>query len=423
MRGKLLILLTLTLNLSHGQADLIKELNKNLIEIEPISPDSSFDELEILLPILKQKKIIGLGEATHGTKEFFVYKHKVIKYLITEADFKVFIIEGDFTGSQIMNDYVLYGKGELKDALIGVGYGIWMTEEFIDLINWIKEYNSTQSYDNKIKFYGCEIINGGITAKKVKDYLKKGNKSTKVTEQGLNWIIERKYTEKYSKDEEKLVRKAMAELDQILESQNNKTDHSYQIIKQEITLLGQFVEMRFSTSSYKLSLRDKFMSENIDWIFSHENNGKTMFWAHNEHVANNNGKKEQKPVGYYLKHSYAEAYYSLGFGFYKGKITTYDASKGKWVINQVPDVSIKKSTDAIFKQCDYSNFILDFNSAKSNKKIANFLNTELYHRAIGSRYYPERKKHRNYSESKLIDSYDGLIFFSETNPSIMMKKR
>jgi erythromycin esterase len=409
--------------LSYGQADLIKELNKNIIEVETISPDNSLDDIKLLLPTLKQKKIIGLGEATHGTKEFFDYKHRLIKFLVTQADYKVFIIEGDFTGSQIMNDYVLYGKEELNDALFGVGYGVWMTEEFINLIDWIKEYNSTQDYGNKIKFYGCEIINEVLTAKKLKDYIKQNNKSTATVEKGLNWIIERKYIEKYSKDDEELVRKAISELDSILESFGNKMDDVYIITKQEKAILGQFVEMLFSNRSEKVRLRDKFMAENIEWIFNHENSKKTIFWAHNEHIANNNNKKEQKPTGYYLKQQYGNNFYSFGFGFYNGKNTTYNGQERKWVINDIPDVSIKKSTDAVFKDCKYPNFILDFNSVKTNEVISDFLNTELYHRAIGARYYPESNKLRNYSKSKLIDSFDGIIFFRETEASTIMKKR
>ncbi len=54
------------------------------MEIKTISPDSDFDDIDRLLPILDSKKIVALGEATHGTHEFFVYKHRMIKFLITQ---------------------------------------------------------------------------------------------------------------------------------------------------------------------------------------------------------------------------------------------------------------------------------------------------------------------------------------------------
>lgn len=422
MRFKILIILTLTFNLSFGQTDLIGELNKNLIEVGTLSPDSSFDDLNGLFPIVKSKKIIGLGEATHGTQDFFVYKHRLIKYLVTQADYKIFIIEGDFTGSQQMNDYVVNGKGNIYEALLGVGYGIWMKQEFVDLMEWIKNYNSNQELSNKVRFYGCDMNNNVLTARKIKEYLKINDKLNTLTEKGLDWIIERKYHSNYPKSEEDTIKQFVTELDNVFESIGNKANDEYKINEHRKRILEQVVEMLFSSSTERVVLRDKFMAENIEWIYIYENNEKTMFWAHNEHIANNNNKKDQKPIGYYLKKEFNNDYYSLGFGFYIGQNTIYNRKKGEWVINDIPEVLIKKSTDAVFSQCKYPNFILDFAMVNDNLTISEFLNADLYHRAIGAAYYRENNKSRNYEKSRLIDSFDGIVFFRETKAATLMKK-
>lgn len=186
--------------------------------------------------------------------------------------------------------------------------------------------------------------------------------------------------------------------------------------------MEQFAQMLLSNSSEKVMLRDKFMAENIEWILKHEKNKKAVFWAHNEHIANNNNKKEQKPAGYYLKQKYENNCYAFGFGFYNGTNSTFDRKSRKWVINQIPVVSIKKSTDAVFKECKYPNFILDFASVDTNEAISAFLNTGLYRRAIGAIYYPEKRKLRNYTKGKLKDTFDGMVFFRETGASTILKK-
>ncbi len=422
MKFQIFAIFILSCNVTVGQTDLINELNKNILEIKTISPYSNLDDLKSYLPFLKQKQIVGLGETTHGTKEFFNYKHRLVKYLVTQADYKVFIIEGSFTGSQKMNDYILQGKGSINDALRGVGYGVWMTEEFTSFIEWMKQYNSTRDDSNKIRFYGCDLVNEVLTAKKLKDYLEENNTLTSLVEKGLNWIIAKKHVEKYAKDDVKALLQSLTELDSFFETMNNKNDNTIAIYKQEKYILEQFAQMLLANSSEKVMLRDKFMAENIEWILKHENNKKVIFWAHNEHIANNNNKKEQKPAGYYLKQKYENNYYAFGFGFYNGTNSTFDRKSRKWVINQIPDVSIKKSTDAVFKECKYPNFILDFASVDTNEAISAFLNTGLYRRAIGAIYCPEKRKLRNYIKGKLIDTFDGIIFFRETEASIILKK-
>jgi erythromycin esterase len=319
-----------------------------------------------------------------------------------------------------MNDYVLYGKGTLKEALFGVGYGIWMTKEFASLIEWIKRYNSNKNYEEKIRFYGFDMNNPSLSAKKVKKFLKQKGKATKLSDKGLDWFIEGRSIYKDYKSKKDTIRLFVKELNNAFNEIDNKIEKEYKLVEHSKRILEQTIEMILANSAEKVLLRDKFMAENIEWIYNFENKPKTILWAHNEHIINNNNKKEQKPMGYYLKEKFSNEYYSFGFGFYKGANCTYSRTERDFIVNNIPDISIKKSTDAIFNQCVYSNFILDFNSVGNNEIITKFLNAKLFHRAIGAIYYPEKNKMRNYKKSKLIESFDGIIFFRETNPSNMI---
>jgi len=412
----LLIFILLSLKSVSGQTELIKELNKSIIEIKTISSDSSFDDVNDLIPALKNVSIIGLGEATHGTHEFFVYKSRLIKFLIIEEGFKTIIIEGGFTGSILMNDYITNGKGALSDALIGVGYGVWMTQEFVDLMEWVKKYNSNKKEEEKVRFYGCDIQHTVLAAKKVKAYLQTNNKIDSTVEDGLNWLIERKYFAKNNKGNKQKMDDFTKKLDSSF-ALLVKEDAEYVLIEHSKNQLKKMIEIIFAKKSTQVALRDKFMAENIEWIYNYENKQKVIFWSHNEHVANNKEESFQKPTGYYLKEKFNTHYYSFGFGFYNGQNRTYNSKERKWVLNQIPNVSIKNSTDAIFKQCKYDNFILDFKTVENSLEINDFLNTDLFHRSIGATYYPENNKFRNYRKSKLVESFDGIIFFKETTPS------
>ncbi|MBS6006169.1 MAG: erythromycin esterase family protein [Clostridium baratii] len=113
------------------------------------------DDLNALKPILKDKEIIGVGEATHGTKEFFEMKHRLFKFLVEEMDFKVFAMEESMSNMELINEYIL-GKDYKLDKLMSNLLAPWQTKEMMDLINWAKEYNNKVSKENKIRFYGFD---------------------------------------------------------------------------------------------------------------------------------------------------------------------------------------------------------------------------------------------------------------------------
>jgi len=412
----IIVALILHSNLIFCQNELIGELNKVIIPITTISPDSNFTDLEKLIPLLKDKEIIGLGEATHGTHEFFVYKHRLTKFLASNLNFKTFIIEADFAGSQTMNEYVLSGKGDPNNGLWKMGISVWMTDEFVEMVEWMRVYNNTKEAKDKIKFYGCDMQYPQIAAQKVKDYLAKNQKLNSLTESGLDWFINSDYRKKNSKADKKMVEQSLAELNHLFESISDSNNREFQFIKHCKRELEQMLEYNSD-----LRLRDKFMAENTEWIYNFENKDKAILWAHNMHIANS--PIRLMASGYNLKNEFGEKYYSFGFSFFSGNLRAYSNESQKYEIYQIPPVSIEKSADKIFNQCSASNFILDLKSASTNDKINDFLNTELYTHCIGAYYSPENNKNRNYCFGKLNSIYDGIIFFRNTNPSEAIKQK
>lgn len=418
MKQNILLIALVCFVTSHalGQSELIKELNKNIIELKTISPDSSFNDLSSLNSMLEGKRMVGLGEATHATSEFFVYKHRLIKYLVQEKGFRVFIIEGDFTGSQAMNDYVLNGNGSIRDGFVGMAYGIWCREEFVSLIEWFKAYNVGKAHKDKVKFYGCDINNEVFVAKKIQAYLNKSGRLTETLKTGFNWVINHEYRKKRSKGDTDFREPFLAELSDAFKSTKDEKCREAMFMVHAKREFEQIFEMSFADHKTQIALRDKFMAENIEWVYEFENHQKAVYWAHNEHVKNDKANSFQKPTGYYLKEKFEDKYYSFGFGFNEGKVGGYNRKEGRYDGFEVPAMSSKKLTDALFSQCAYPEFILDFKSANANTTISKFLNTNLYQRAIGRGFHSKGSKSRHFRMGKLIDKYDGLIYIRKSTP-------
>jgi erythromycin esterase len=111
------------------EKEVITWLQQNAIPIQHVEAGNGFSDLQPLKQVLKDVKVVGLGETTHGTREIFQMKHRLLEFLVTEMGFNTFTIEASFSACQPINDYVLYGKGDRATVLTGQWYVVWDTEE------------------------------------------------------------------------------------------------------------------------------------------------------------------------------------------------------------------------------------------------------------------------------------------------------
>ncbi|WP_373497012.1 hypothetical protein [Aquiflexum sp.] len=94
-------------------------LKQHSIPVKYIEAGNDFSDLLPLKKILQDVQIVGLGEATHGTKEFFQIKHRLMEFLVTQMDYTAFALEASYSDCQPINDYILTGKGDRAKVLTG----------------------------------------------------------------------------------------------------------------------------------------------------------------------------------------------------------------------------------------------------------------------------------------------------------------
>src|SRR4030095_5956689 len=88
----------------------------NAHTIKTVDAGNGFEDVQPFKTILQNVRVVGLGEATHGTSEFFRMKHRMLEFLVKEMDFTSFYIEASMTRCRYVNEYVLCGKGNLDTA-------------------------------------------------------------------------------------------------------------------------------------------------------------------------------------------------------------------------------------------------------------------------------------------------------------------
>jgi erythromycin esterase len=408
----------------------VQWLSANVIPFSTVNAGNGFNDLQPLKQILKDVKYVGLGEATHGTREFFQMKHRMLEFLVKELDFRVFAIEASYAGCVNINDYVMYGKGDAHTALASQGFWTWDTEEVIDLIEWMRTYNQSVSSDRKVKFAGFDIqVNtkgGGV--KKIKDYLQKVD-STRFLE--MRTLLDSTESMENSPQKDSVVKMYNAFLSFFTMSKGNYVQRSspeeYEDALAYCRVLGQLVDAYFMKDNdprkREREWRDYYMASNFIDLVVHEKPGtKMVLWAHNGHISHNAGgfvNGGLKPFGSYLKEAYGPAYYAFGFEFNQGGFQSMEIdSTGKYKGLQefVAKPATEKSCAWYFAQTNKPLLIFNIQNIELPGFMIDFVTSPVPTRDFGAATIRNLIDQPN-GVVTLKEDFDGIIFIGETHRS------
>src|SRR5215471_18807830 len=140
----------------------------NAIPLSTVEAGHGFADLQPLKKAIGNARIVSLGEATHGTREFFQMKHRMMEFLATEMGFTIFSIEANMPEAYRLNDYVLRGEGDPAKLLRGMYFWTWDTEEVLDMIRWMREFN--QSGKGRVEFTGFDMQTITVAGPIVRDF-------------------------------------------------------------------------------------------------------------------------------------------------------------------------------------------------------------------------------------------------------------
>src|SRR5437016_2619694 len=143
------------------------------IPLDSTSPESGLGDLRRMESTIGDARIVAMGEETHGTREFFQLKHRMLEFLVEKKGFTVFGMEANWPESLAINDYVLNGTGDAEEALDSFHFWTWNTEEVLNMIRWMRKYNQDPKHTNKVKFLGFDMQVAYVAVRNAERYLEK----------------------------------------------------------------------------------------------------------------------------------------------------------------------------------------------------------------------------------------------------------
>jgi len=290
-------------------------IKANAVPLASVEAGQGFKDLEPLEAAVGKARVVSLGEATHGTREFFQLKHRLFEFLVEKLGFTVFAIEANMPEARKVNEYVLEGKGDPAAALAGLYFWTWNTEEVLDLVRWMRRYNEDPAHARKVKFYGFDLQTGTVAAANTRAWL------ARVDPAQAAWFDANLKSPTADAGRELLARFDANQAAWVKAT----SEEAFAWARQDARVLVQSVEL--AQEKVDPGVRDRCMAENVEWILAHEPGARMMIWAHNLHVAVDSAVMRAPSMGVHLRQALGQDLLVLGFVFREGGFRAVDGDR------------------------------------------------------------------------------------------------
>jgi erythromycin esterase len=407
--------------------EIVQWLTSNSVAFETVDVRGDRTDLETLDAIVGDARIVALGEATHGTREFFTMKHRVLDYLVKEKGFTLFAMEATWPEMNRLDDWVNghRDRAEAEILLSGQYFWTWNTSSVLDLLFWARDYNEAVGAARPVSVLGFDMQFPGMAIHNVVTYLEAIDPAG-ATFAGASYDCMDAndsrgfFAARYGERDAAYQNACRGDIDAVFEylSTNRGTleaassPEALARARQSARLVQQFEDMEAQRLS---GARDRYMAENVDWLLEQAEPGtKAVLWAHNFHVSDTPGA-----MGTYLRTTHGSDMVVIGFDFDRGSFTAVTiAPDGSFTERRAHAVGSAPSGsyESFFRAAEEPRFILDMRGVNLGTPATSWLAGPRSFRSIGCCYAPS-DPNRFFRTDRLPALFDVMIFIEQSTPT------
>lgn len=390
-------------------------LQKRASPLKTIEPGQDFEDLQPFADLVGNARVVSLGEATHGTHEFFRLRHRLFEFLVERKGFTIFSIETNMSEAYDIDRYVVTGEGDPRSVLAGTYCWTWNTEEILDLVMWMRAYNADPNHKRKLRFYGFDMQYAPRAVKMIRQYLAKVDPAAAAGLSSLRPLALPHFLSDLSIEEKQVL---VTDVDALARQMDeNRTAYvgrsdpkTWAVIRHQVELLHQNLTLSLSKGDNCVFARDAAMAENLKWILDHEGpRAKMVVWAHNGHVM-----RKKSHMGGFLQDALGKDLRTFGFAFNQGGFQAVKRSftgphPGLQGLSVAP--ARKDSLDAVLAETGQKLALFNFHDRPATSDGSTWFDKPRASRQIGAVMFEGRSL---YSEEKAWETYDGLFFVEST---------
>jgi erythromycin esterase-like protein len=408
-------------------------------EAQLIRPDENFDRL---LALIGDAAVVLLGEATHGTREFYRMRADICRHLIVEKGFDAIAVEADWPDALCVSRFVQLASSDqtAEQALAGFQrfpQWMWRNAEIVDLAYWLRLHNSQiPQPESRTGFFGLDLYSLRKSMAAVVRYLERVDpeaaKRARERYSCFDQVAEDPQHYGYAATfgltkecEEEVVRQLVELTEEAAKHQDGGTvpddlfyaQQNARVVKNAET----YYRSMFQSRDESWNLRDTHMMETLDALREHIGKrqgrpAKIAVWAHNSHLgdarATEMGEHGQLNLGQLVRERYApEETFLLGFSTHTGTVTAASDWDGPAELKQLVPSRVD-SFEYLFHDSGLKHFLLPIRGCD---KVQAALAQRRLERAVGVIYRPDTERVSHYFHADLARQFDAVIHLDQTS--------
>jgi erythromycin esterase-like protein len=393
------------------------------------------DDYNPLLEWIGDRGLVLIGEASHGTHDFYRERALITRRLIEEKGFNAVAIEGDWPDASRVHRFVR-GVGEDDNARDALGdflrfpAWMWRNLDVLAFVDWLYRFNQNFALPERVGFYGLDLYSLHASIRAVLNYLEKvdpeGAQRARYRYACFDHFAEDTQAYGYAasfgltKDCEDEV------VAQLIEMRRRSADlasrdgrvgpDDYLFAEQNARLVlnaERYYRAMFDGRAESWNVRDEHMADTLMWLRQTRPTTKIVVWAHNSHLGNAHATemsaRGERNVGQLMRDRLDDAVFLTGFTTYSGEVTAasqWEAPAERKIVRP----ALEGSYEALFHQTGIPAFLLSLR----DRRAIQALDKPLLERAIGVIYRPETERLSHYFQSRMPGQFDAVIHIDRT---------
>lgn len=393
-----------------------------------------------LMNLIGDARVVLLGEASHGTQEFYRERAHITKRLICEKGFTAVAVEADWPDAYRVNRYVQGRSGDTegRQALGDFQrFPIWMwrNREVVNFIEWLRDSNDPRPAGTaKVGFYGLDLYSLHASIGAVLQYLEHVDPEASHRARASYGCFDHfgEDTQSYgyaagfgmTKSCEDAVVSELRDLqrraEEYLRRDGFVAEDEFFFAEQNARLVKnaeRYYRSMFQGRVSSWNLRDQHMAETLNALMAHlskhHTQAKIVVWEHNSHLgdarATQMGDDGELNVGQLVRERYGREAVLIGFTTYRGTVTAASEWDGP-TERKVVRPALRESYEALFHRVMLPRFLLTWDDSS----VAEELRNRRLERAIGVIYLPQTERLSHYFSAHLPGQFDAVLHFDET---------
>lgn len=382
-----------------------------------------------------EARVVCLGEASHGTSEFYRARAAISRRLIERHGFTIVAVEADWPDAATVDRYVRHRPARDLEFHAFERFPVWMwrNTDVDAFIRWMRGHNEDRADDKMAGFYGLDLYNLSASMQAVIEFLDKEDPELARLAHNRYGCLEpwadnpqvygrHSLVEGYARCEVGVIQMLKDLLQKQVDCFGPECDEwldaaaNARLVKDA----EAYYRVMYHGSAESWNLRDSHMFATLNMILDAKGpNSKAIVWAHNSHVGNAaytdmGVHRGELNIGQLVKEKWDARARLIGFGTHSGTVAAADDWDEPMKIKRVQP-SLPESHERMAHDSGLARFLLDLREGEIGRDLKEALREPRLERFIGVIYRPETERWSHYSEAILPKQFDGWVWFDETS--------